>query len=87
MSEIESSRKYNLSLGMVRRWIKKYNESIELKDYDLKGEVYTMKSLKTTYEERLEIVKWVIENNLILSTLLKNMVLSMRLFTNREKNI
>lgn len=63
-SALEISGKYNISLGMVKSWIKKYNEGIELKDYDPKGEVYTMKSRKTTYEERLEIVKWVIENNL-----------------------
>lgn len=63
-STMELSGKYNISLGMVKCWIKKYNEGIELRDYDPKGEVYTMKSRKTTYEERLEIVKWVIENNL-----------------------
>lgn len=62
-STIELSGKYNISLGMVKRWIKKYNEGIEFRDYDPKGEVYTMKSRKTTYEERLEIVKWVITNN------------------------
>jgi len=62
-SMFEIGGKYNLSLSMVRRWIKKYNEGIALKDYDPKGEVYTMKSRKTTHEERLEIVKWVIENN------------------------
>ena len=62
-SALELSGKYNLSLSMVKQWIKKYNKGIELKDYDPKGEVYTMKSRKTTYEERLEIVKWVIENN------------------------
>jgi len=63
-STMEISGKYNISLSMVKSWIKKYNEGIELKDYDPKGEVYTMKSRKTTYEERLEIVKWVIANNL-----------------------
>jgi len=62
-STIELSGKYNISHGMVKRWIKKYNEGIELKDYDPKGDVYTMKSRKTTYEERLEIVKFVIANN------------------------
>lgn len=62
-SAMELSGKYNLSRGMVNQWIKKYNEGIVLKDYDPKGEVYTMKSRNTTYEERLEIVKWVIENN------------------------
>jgi transposase-like protein len=63
-SSMELSGKYNISLGMVKRWIKKYNNGIELKDYNPKGEVYTMKSRKTTPEERLEIVKWVITNNL-----------------------
>jgi len=37
---------------------------IEIKDYDPKGDVYTLKSRKTTYKERLEIVKWVIQNNM-----------------------
>ncbi|SDX77189.1 helix-turn-helix domain-containing protein [Tepidimicrobium xylanilyticum] len=37
---------------------------IEIKDYDPKGDIYTMKSGKTTFEERLEIAKWVIDNNM-----------------------
>ncbi len=36
---------------------------IEIQDYDPKGDVYTMKYRKITFEERLEIVKWVIDNN------------------------
>jgi len=63
-SAMELSGKYKLSHSMVNCWINQYNEGIELKDYDPKGEVYTMKSRETTFEERLEIVKWVIENNL-----------------------
>lgn len=63
-SASELSGKYNISASVVKRWIKQYNDGIELKDYNLKGEVYIMKSRKTTYEERLEIVKWVIANNL-----------------------
>lgn len=63
-SKMELSGKYNISLSMVKRWIKKYNEGIELKDYNPKGEVYTMESRKTTFEERLEIVKWVIANDM-----------------------
>lgn len=63
-TSMELSGKHNISLSMVKRWIKKYNEGIELKDYNPKGEVYTMKSRKTAPEERLEIVKWVIANNL-----------------------
>lgn len=54
--------KYNISNSMVINWIKLYNEGIELKDYFPKGDVYTMKSRKTTFEERLEIVRWTISN-------------------------
>lgn len=56
--------KYNISSGMVSDWVNKWYNGIEIKDYDPKGDVYTMKSRKTTYEERLEIVKWVIENDM-----------------------
>ena len=50
------SAKHMISHSMVRRWINKYNGGIELKTYTPKSEAYTMKSRKTTYEERLEIV-------------------------------
>lgn len=56
--------KYNITYSVVKRWINKWYNGIEIKDYDPKGDVYTMKSRKTTFEERLEIVKWVIENNM-----------------------
>ncbi|GAA0182959.1 hypothetical protein SH2C18_52280 [Clostridium sediminicola] len=56
--------KYNISCGMISKWVKKYYNGIELKSYDPKGVVYTMKSRKTTFEERLEIVKWVILNDM-----------------------
>lgn len=50
--------KYNISsTSILRSWIKKYNDHIELKDYDPKPEVYMTDTLKTTYEERIEIVK------------------------------
>lgn len=52
--------KYNTSKTLIFKWLKKYYNGIELKDYDPKGEIYTMKSRKTTTEEALEIVKWVI---------------------------
>lgn len=61
---LELSGKYNIALSMVKRWIKMYNNGIEIKDYDPKGDIYTMKSRKTTFEERLEIVKWVIANDM-----------------------
>jgi transposase-like protein len=58
------ANKYNISNGqIVRDWVLKYNNGIEIKDYDSKGDVYTMKSRKTTFEERLEIVKYVLDNN------------------------
>ena len=60
----ELSNKYNISSpAIVLKWIKKYNNGIEFKDYDPKGVVYTMKSRKTTFEERLEIVNYVLTNN------------------------
>lgn len=56
--------KYNITYSMVQNWIKKYNSGIEIKGYDPRRDVYTMKNRKTTYEERLEIVKWVISNDM-----------------------
>ena len=58
------SVKYMISDGLVWQWVNKYNNGIELKTYDLKSEVYTMKSRTTTFEERLEIVNWVIANDM-----------------------
>ena len=43
------ANKYKISTHeIVRQWIIKYNEGIEIKDYDPKGDVYTMKSRKST---------------------------------------
>jgi transposase len=41
-----------------------YYNGVENKDYNPKGEVYTMKSRETTFDERLEIVRWVIANDM-----------------------
>lgn len=60
----ELGAKYKISDGMISIWIKNHYNGIENKKYDPKGEVYTMKSRKTTFEERLEIVKWVIANDM-----------------------
>ena len=58
------SNKYNIrSKTIVMGWVKKYNEGIEIKDYNPKGDVYTMRSRKTTVEERLEIVNYVLSND------------------------
>ncbi|MGM9970350.1 MAG: helix-turn-helix domain-containing protein [Anaeroplasma sp.] len=60
----ELANKYNIrSKSIVIKWVKKYNEGIEIKDYDPKGDVYTMKSRKTTFEERLEIVNYALTNS------------------------
>lgn len=58
------TNKYNISSDeIVRQWVLKYNSGIEIKDYNPKGDVYTMKSRKTTLEERLEIINYVLANN------------------------
>ena len=55
--------KYNLPTdSILRSWIKKYNSHIGLKDYDPKPEVYMTNTLKTTFEERVEIVKYCLEH-------------------------
>ena len=56
--------KYKISIRTISIWVQNYYNGIENKDYDPKGEVYTMKSRKTTFEERLDIVKWVIANDM-----------------------
>lgn len=63
-SPMELGGKYNISISMVRKWVNLYNNGIEIKDYDPKGDVYTMKSRKTTFEERLKITKWVIAHDM-----------------------
>lgn len=63
-SQPDLAAKYNISTSLIRKWVNKWYNGIEIKDYDPKGDVYTMKSRKTTFEERLEIVKWVIDNNM-----------------------
>lgn len=57
--------KYQIpSIQTIANWIKKYNNHIELKDYDPKPEVYMNDTLKTTKEERIEIVKWCLNHNM-----------------------
>lgn len=60
-SQQEICFKYEiLSTSILRRWIKKYNSNIELKDYKPKWEVYMAKGRKTSKEERVEIVEYCI---------------------------
>lgn len=63
-SQTDLASKYNISCGVISQWINKWYNDVELKDYAPKGDVYTMKSRKTTFEERLEIARWVIQNNM-----------------------
>jgi len=59
----EIMKRYEItSSSILRNWVKKYNDHVELKDYDPKGEVYMAKNRKTTYEERLEIVHYCLRN-------------------------
>lgn len=58
------SAKYNISHEVIRQWVNKIYNGIELKNYNPKGEIYTMKSRNTTFEERVEIVEWVIANDM-----------------------
>lgn len=49
--------------SIILNWVKKYNSHIELVDYNPKPEVYMANTLKTTLEERIEIVKYCLEHN------------------------
>lgn len=56
--------KYNISgKSTIQGWLKKYNNHIEITDYNPKPEVYMTNTLKTTYEERIEIVKYCLSHD------------------------
>lgn len=58
------ANKHNISSDtIVRGWVLKYNNGIEIKNYNPKSEVYTMKARKTTLEERIEIVRYVLTHD------------------------
>ncbi len=58
------ANKYNIpSAETLRRWINRYTEGKDLKNYDPKPEVYMTKSRKTTKEERIEIVRYFIDHD------------------------
>ena len=63
-SSIDLGIKYDISSGLLRKWLRMYNANRELKDYDPKREVYMAEARrKTTMEERKEIVEYCIEHN------------------------
>ena len=63
-SSIDLGIKYDISSGLLRKWIRMYNANRELKDYNPKQEVYMVEARrKTTFEERKEIVDYCINHN------------------------
>ena len=50
------SAKHNIDTKVICSWVNKWYNGIEIKDYSPKGDVYTMKSRKTTYEERTKVL-------------------------------
>jgi len=51
------------SKGTIRKWVLRYNSHEKFKDYNIGGTPIMTKGCKTTYEERVEIVKYCIEHN------------------------
>lgn len=65
MSSQKGSRIYYIpSHETVRKWIIKYTREEEIRSYSPKPKVYTMKSRKTTQEEKMEIVKYCLNQGL-----------------------
>jgi len=55
---------YNIpSHTVIIGWVKEYNNPEGLKEYCPQGDVYQMKSRKTTQEERIEIVNYCLNHN------------------------
>ena len=63
-SSVDLAHQYDISSGLLRNWIRRYNANIELKDYYPKQEVYMAEARrKTTKEERKKIVEYCLNNN------------------------
>jgi len=63
-SYVDLAIMHNISSpSVINTWVKKYNRLEVIKDYDPKGEVYMSKGRKTTKDEKLEIVKYCIDND------------------------
>ncbi len=58
------SAKYNIPYSTLRVWIKMYSNSIEFKNDKPKGDTTAMKRRETSFDERLEIVEWIINNSM-----------------------
>jgi len=62
-SLIDLAVKYSIpSDETVRQWVSRYNKHIELKDYNPGSEVYMAERRKTSFDERLKIVKYCLEH-------------------------
>lgn len=60
----EICNKYDISNNRIlRKWIKKYNGHKTSKSHNSQGDKYMTKGRKTSYEERVEIVSFCIENS------------------------
>jgi transposase len=56
--------RYSISNNSIlRKWIKKYNGHKTTKSHNSQGDKYMTRGRKTTYEERVKIVSFCIENN------------------------
>ena len=53
-SSIDLGIKYDISYGLLRKWIRMYNANRELKDYNPKQEVYNGRSTKKNNIGRTE---------------------------------
>ena len=63
-SSIDIGMKYDISSGLLKKWVRVYNANSELKDYNPKQEVYMVGARrKTTLEERKKIVSDCINHN------------------------
>ena len=62
-SQMDICKKYGiLSISILQKWIKKYNSHEELNSSKSGGDKIMTKTRKTTFEERMEIVTYCIEN-------------------------
>ena len=62
-SFLELATKYQImSMSSLYAWVNRYNKGEMPKTYEPRGEVYNMKSRKTTAAERKSIVEWYLNN-------------------------
>ena len=63
-SQYEVCEKHGIrSRTQLRKWIKQYNGHKEIKSSEIKGDSFMTKGRATTFEEKIEIIKYCIEND------------------------